>query len=209
MFHFRIATHGKVAPSTCHPFVSTTSKRILKLRNTKTRLPVVSHNGIISNMGSGKDNYYSDTMLFIRNYLSKVNTGLHLKSIRNLIELGIDHSKLVIMTLDDTYYIGSSFVTDDDFKGWVFSNSSYGKSYAKQIQGSLNQSEFAFNQGSYQYSGWSECDGCGSNELDSDLIDASEFSNGNEWYMCKACVDTWGDSSPSTSKKNTSRYHMY
>jgi len=119
MFHFRIATHGKVSPSTCHPFPMSSNKSDLTKLRTSTDI-AVSHNGIIDGMPTHKT--YSDTMQFIRFHLGKLRKDIHRSPIQDLIQLAVgDHNILAIMTVRKTYLIGE-FVEDN---GWLHSNTSY------------------------------------------------------------------------------------
>ena len=75
VYHFRIATHGARNEKGTHPFPITTNEKLLQKRIVKTDIGV-AHNGIIHLCGSySKDkNPYdlSDTQLFIKDYLTKI-----------------------------------------------------------------------------------------------------------------------------------------
>ena len=112
LIHFRIATHGAVDTSNCHPF---------KLNN---RMALI-HNGVISGYGDKKDKV--DTVDFI----DKVIGNISWKNWKNpsFIELvgnAIGYSKLAILDITGNYYI-----VNENNGEWVdgvwFSNSSYKK----------------------------------------------------------------------------------
>ena len=66
VMHFRIATHGKVQPSCCHPFPVTGEWG--RLRSTECRDTLcAAHNGVIRGMETSDD--VSDTMAYIANVL--------------------------------------------------------------------------------------------------------------------------------------------
>lgn len=129
VLHFRISTQG--FEKTCtHPFpLSSKMENLKKLKGTCNI--GVAHNGIISLTSDGHKDY-SDTMLFITDYLSLIieNYKWHESSKKKkLIEKLIGSSRLAI--LDKTGHIerlGSGWVQDKDSNCW-FSNHSY--SYKK------------------------------------------------------------------------------
>ena len=68
VYHFRISTQAH-NPSMTHPFPITANLKALKLWDCQTEIGV-AHNGIITLTSNG-DKEFSDTALYIRNYLSK------------------------------------------------------------------------------------------------------------------------------------------
>ena len=127
MFHFRIATHGKVAPSTCHPFPI--SSDVGELTQTDfLASSAVAHNGIIPNMPD--DRKLSDTMLFIRDFMAPLEDKIMDEAVINLIGLSA-RSKLAIMTEDDQLILIGKFI--DTYDGWLFSNTSYKPYYSSKI----------------------------------------------------------------------------
>ena len=113
LIHFRIATHGKVELSNCHPF---------KLNNKMA----IIHNGIISGYGSKTENL-SDTKDFINKVIGNITYKIWKNpSFRELVGMGIGNSKLVILDNEERYYI-----INENKGEWVdgvwFSNSSYKK----------------------------------------------------------------------------------
>ena len=110
LIHFRIATHGIVDTSNCHPF---------KLNK---RMALI-HNGIINGYGDKNDKV--DTVDFI----DKVIGNIGWKNWKNpsfieLVGKAIGYSKLAILDISGDYYI-----VNEDKGEWVdgvwFSNSSY------------------------------------------------------------------------------------
>ena len=67
VMHFRIATHGKVQPSCCHPFPVSDDMNRLKETQTCDTL-CAAHNGVISGMDTSDD--VSDTMAYIATILA-------------------------------------------------------------------------------------------------------------------------------------------
>lgn len=207
LFHSRIRTHGSISPACTQPFPNSSSEKQLKLLSVKTKLPVVAHNGIIS----GQENHatMSDTMMFIKNYLSTLNHVLKFKSVRKMLAFAIS-SKLTIMTLDETYYLGE-FIED---AGWIFSNDSYkprevptyGYNLGKGFKFNKGKSTKVYNQNSYNYSRynpvtepettlynqWDHCDWCGNlvpgNDLKLDPTIDNPQSDGTFWSACKDCL---------------------
>ena len=198
MFHFRIATHGKVAPSTCHPFPLTAdSQEILKLQTTT---PVaVAHNGVVPFMP--KDKVLSDTMQYILLYLAPLGDRLHDESVRNLIEHSAD-SKLAIMTADELYLIGK-FIED---KGWTFSNTSYADDYFTVAKRSgfsqplkpstpFYATSTARVNDEWSYDDWDSykdylefCDKC-QRQYDPATVDTSDILKDTDWFLCQECLE--------------------
>lgn len=109
--HFRWATHGKVAPSTCHPFPKTIHSRLLRATDVITDFGI-AHNGIIGRFKGTKK--LSDTMQFIQ--------SIHDVSVKHIHEhLYQTDGKFVLMTKYKTYLIGD-FIYDS---GVYYSNDGY------------------------------------------------------------------------------------
>lgn len=123
LIHFRITTHGGTKPNNCHPFpISNNPKHLKKLKITSNY--AVVHNGIIRLCADSK-NELSDTMLFIKDYLSKLNSNkdwFHNKNNINLIEQLIG-SKMAILNADGKILATSGFHKGED--GNYYSNYSY------------------------------------------------------------------------------------
>lgn len=87
--HFRIATHGSICPANTHPFW---------IKHGKAAL---IHNGIISivNERPGKD--FSDTQLFIKDYLlpiyNRFSECFGIQQFNKMIEKTVSGSKIIIM----------------------------------------------------------------------------------------------------------------
>ena len=73
LIHFRIATHGGVNVGCCHPFPISSNEKQLKKSLLVSDYAVI-HNGIIF-LTAEKKNSLSDTMLFIKNYLTKISSN--------------------------------------------------------------------------------------------------------------------------------------
>jgi len=100
LLHFRISTHGGIKPANTHPFaLSTDIKRLTRLDDISDM--GVMHNGIITlDRTSAIDTgVYSDTMVFITEYMSKIvkardfyKDTITLEILRRIVD-----SKLAIM----------------------------------------------------------------------------------------------------------------
>jgi len=120
VIHFRLASHGKVTKGNCHPFPI--SKNITRLtKTTTTTNQAIVHNGIIS-FCSDPLRKYSDTQIFIKNHLSKLDVTN--PAIQNLIQESTN-SKYIIMTRDNIYLLGN-FIEKN---GVYYSNNSYNYYY--------------------------------------------------------------------------------
>ena len=123
LIHFRITTHGGTKPNNCHPFpISNNPKHLKKLKITSNY--AVVHNGIIRLCADSK-NELSDTMLFIKDYLSKLSSNkgwFHNKNNIKLIEKLIG-SKMAILNGDGEIIATSGFHKGNDVN--YYSNHSY------------------------------------------------------------------------------------
>lgn len=117
MIHFRIATHGAVGVTCCHPFVV----------NRKT---VFCHNGILGTKftnGLSKTGDMSDTMMFNKLCLQKLPKNFMDKKLyKFLLESAIDYSKMIIMNSNDKVWILNERLGEWDGGIW-YSNTTYKK----------------------------------------------------------------------------------
>lgn len=122
VMHFRIATHGKVQPSCCHPFPMSNDPEELKATSIDTTFGV-AHNGIIQ--GRSTNDKWSDTMDFIAKVaypLSKVNPNfMHNDYAMEVLE-GACNSKLAIINGAGEVATVGDFVECDEV---LYSNTSY------------------------------------------------------------------------------------
>jgi hypothetical protein len=115
--HFRIATHGGVNISNCHPFY------------TPDRTMSVIHNGIIPVLFDSKKDPRSDTRVFVEEVIPNMPAGwIDDEQMFNMVENYIGHSKLVVLsekTQNSAYIFNEELGNwSDDAKIW-FSNRSY------------------------------------------------------------------------------------
>ena len=124
IFHFRIATHGAVSKSMCHPFPLSSKINMIKRCDSTCKLGIV-HNGIIP-IQPRKG--ISDTAEYIMSVLS-VTSKHHpefykSKKIRKAILAEIKSKMAFLDGNGDVYTVGE-FVTDN---GIMYSNTSYKES---------------------------------------------------------------------------------
>lgn len=123
IYHFRISTQAGICPEMTHPFPLSKNRADMKALDVLCRCGV-AHNGIIKLTSDASNTEYSDTAIFITDYLAYLIRKP--KDLRNPTMLKyIKHlagSKLAIM--DETGYIA----TVGDFinvQGLLYSNGSY------------------------------------------------------------------------------------
>lgn len=123
VYHFRISTQAGVNAAMTHPFPL--SNRGAELCKLETRSKIgIAHNGIIRLTSDPNEKVYSDTAIFIRDYMTKIlhtNEDIYdqrkISEIKNLVQ-----SKLAIMnSLGDIRLIGD-FVCRN---GIYYSNHSF------------------------------------------------------------------------------------
>lgn len=125
ILHFRYATQGSISPCNCHPFPITKKTKDLKELKTSSKIAMV-HNGVINfctdyQNKNKKTAVLSDTQIFIRDYLSKMNNStLFNSAVLQLIEESTN-SKFIFMDAKHIELIGD-FIED---RGIYYSNSTY------------------------------------------------------------------------------------
>ncbi len=127
LIHFRITTHGGTSQSNCHPFPISENKKHLKKLRFSSNYAVI-HNGIIS-MTADKKGDLSDTMLFVKDYLTKISSNkgwFYNKKNIELIEMLLD-SKMAILSGNGEIISTSGFHKGAD--GNFYSNTSYKSTY--------------------------------------------------------------------------------
>ena len=123
VYHFRISTQAGVNPAMTHPFPLSNKLAHMKALDVECRCGV-AHNGIIRLTTDPTNKEYSDTALFIADYLSEIIRCSEDLKDENVLELvhRLARSKLAIM--DGSGYVATvgSFINE---KGLLFSNDSY------------------------------------------------------------------------------------
>ena len=123
VYHFRISTQAGVNPAMTHPFPLSNKLAHMKALDVECRCGV-AHNGIIRLTTDPTNKEYSDTALFIADYLSEIircSEDLKDEGVLKLVHR-LAGSKLAIM--DGSGYVATvgSFINE---KGLLFSNDSY------------------------------------------------------------------------------------
>lgn len=117
VFHFRIATHGTICEENTHPFPIT--RNVKQLQSLDIHAEVgMAHNGIIDQMKKHK--HLSDTMIFVRDYLTEFRSTIHAKHVQRMISL-LDFNKFVFLSADRLSMVGAFF----EENGWFYSNDTY------------------------------------------------------------------------------------
>lgn len=120
VYHFRISTQAGVDPTMTHPFPLSNQREVMKALDVSCGCGI-AHNGVIRLTSDPREHEYSDTALFIADYMSaylRKPSDLHDPDFLSLIE-SIIHSKMAI--LDGSGFIATvgSFYSDH---GLLFSN---------------------------------------------------------------------------------------
>ena len=123
VYHFRISTQAGVNPQMTHPFPL--SNRIEHMKVLDVECPCgVAHNGVIRLTTDPRNREYSDTALFIANYLSLIIRepgDLKDERVLKLIHR-LAGSKLAIMDGDGYIATVGEYINQ---KGLLFSNASF------------------------------------------------------------------------------------
>ena len=123
VYHFRISTQAGVNPEMTHPFPLSNQPGRLRRLDQSCRIGV-AHNGVIRLTSDPDNERYSDTAIFIADYLSQIlRTRADLRDRRKLNTIyQLAQSKFAIM--DGGGYIATvgEFIHE---RGLLFSNASY------------------------------------------------------------------------------------
>tara|TARA_R110002020_G_scaffold240559_1_gene453573 strand:+ start:1314 stop:2498 length:1185 start_codon:yes stop_codon:yes gene_type:complete len=125
VMHFRIQTSGLTNQAMCHPFVITSDPQKANATSIVTNLPCLAHNGVISDL-NGIDKKYSDTSLFVMDYLSTkaiIDNVYEEKAIQELLEKFVDSSRLCLLHPEKGLLLLGNWKEDDD--GNQYSNETY------------------------------------------------------------------------------------
>ena len=120
VYHFRISTQAGVNPAMTQPFPLSSQLEAMKALDL-TCACGVAHNGIIPLTSDPDEHVYSDTALFIADYLSRwIRKSADLKRTQLLNLVGaMIQSKMVILDGSGLYATIGNFYTD---KGLLYSN---------------------------------------------------------------------------------------
>ena len=123
MLQFRIITQAGVNPEMTHPFPLSNQPGRLRRLDQSCRIGV-AHNGIIRLTSDPNNKRYSDTAIFVADYLSQIlHTRADLRDRRKLnVVYQLAQSKFAIM--DGGGYVATvgAFIHE---RGLLFSNGSY------------------------------------------------------------------------------------
>jgi hypothetical protein len=186
LLHFRIATHGAVSPTNCHPFPLSDDSETLSALEVVSDV-AIAHNGIVS--GMTPSDLLSDTMLFIRDYLAPMGAGRVTDTALHDIIGQAAASKLAIMSAAGISTIGKFEESD----GWRYSNSSF---LPSEVNQKTIKYGMAYTAAFAQYDGddfghmdmptedvgtWYDCDTCGA-DIDMATYDSTTLN----W--CDSCL---------------------
>lgn len=123
VYHFRISTQAGVNPQMTHPFPISNRIEHMKVLDVECSCGV-AHNGVIRLTTDPRNREYSDTALFIANYLSLIIRepgDLKDERVLKLIHR-LAGSKLAIMDADGYIATVGEYINQ---KGLLFSNASF------------------------------------------------------------------------------------
>ena len=123
VYHFRISTQAGVGPQMTHPFPLSNQRAHMKALDVQCGFGI-AHNGIIRRTTDPTNTEYSDTAIFITDYLSHIiRDKADLKN-RRILEIiySLAASKFAIMDSDGYIATVGKFINE---RGLLFSNDSY------------------------------------------------------------------------------------
>lgn len=150
VFHFRIATSGKISPECCHPFVL--SNNLDEMRETDTYTDMgFSHNGVMADFTpkEGLSSPYSDTMYFGARVLFPLKSKLFDESAQYLIKKAMGTNKYAILGKKGAVIIGSWETSTET--GIQYSNTSFKERKSTYFYGGCGGSGYSAYTSYYEY----------------------------------------------------------
>jgi len=123
VYHFRISTQAGVNPEMTHPFPLSNQPRRMRALDLTCRCGI-AHNGIIQLTSDPTNTQYSDTAVFITDYLADIiRKPADLRNQKLLDQIyGLARSKFAIMDASGYVATVGEFMNDH---GILYSNNSY------------------------------------------------------------------------------------
>lgn len=125
VFHFRIATSGKISGACCHPFVVSDNYEKMSRTDVWGRMGMV-HNGVMYDYtpAEGMKSKHSDTMQFIKEVVSQLPEDVIMNTaLQTLWNKAMGTNKYIILSRQGTAVIGN--FTQSKESGALYSNTSY------------------------------------------------------------------------------------
>lgn len=124
VFHFRIATSGKISGACCHPFPVTNSYEKMSRIDTYADLAMV-HNGVMYDFTptGGMKAKHSDTMQFIKNIVYPLRHQIDNPALQYLWEEAMNTNKYILLNKEGAILIGN--FQQSKTSGAMYSNTSY------------------------------------------------------------------------------------
>lgn len=151
VFHFRIATSGKVSPECCHPFILTDN--LDDMRQTDVYSDIgFSHNGVMADFTptSALNAPYSDTMHFGAEILYPLRSKLYEESTQYLLKKAMGNNKYAILGKKGTIILGAWNTSKET--GVQYSNTSYEERKKYYDYGFCGNYGYGSYNNSYTYS---------------------------------------------------------
>lgn len=125
VFHFRIATSGKISGACCHPFVVSDNYEKMSRTDVWGRMGMV-HNGVMYDYtpAEGMKSKHSDTMQFIKEVVSQLPEDVIMNTaLQTLWNKAMGTNKYIVLSRQGTAVIGN--FTQSQESGALYSNTSY------------------------------------------------------------------------------------
>jgi predicted glutamine amidotransferase len=114
LMHFRLKTHGAMSPEHTHPFPISTQKEELEKLAYKCNM-ICAHNGIFHLAGQPND--MSDTMYYIKGWLSQMNLTA-IEEVKKELNKDCGYNKLALIINGSLHMLG----TWEKYQGCYYSN---------------------------------------------------------------------------------------
>ena len=123
IYHFRISTQAGISPEMTHPFPLSNQRAHMNLLDVSCKCGV-AHNGIIRLTSNPNERRYSDTAIFITDYLASILHSVDDLHDQQKLDLIFDLAESKFAILDRSGYVATigNFIEKD---GLLFSNDSY------------------------------------------------------------------------------------
>ena len=106
VYHFRISTQAGVNPAMTHPFPLSSQRRMMRKLDLTCRIGI-AHNGIIRLTSDPHEREYSDTAVFITDYISRLIKGPQELRNRKLLDFIEELARSKFALMDGSGYIAT------------------------------------------------------------------------------------------------------
>lgn len=144
--HFRLASHGSIKPSNCHPFPVTNDLEVVKAKYWEADCGV-AHNGII-NIECDKKLDISDTMTYVIRRLAEIYDRLSEPAVYRKMAQETAGSRMFVLYPDGSYVLSGEWVEEG---GVLYSNMGFKADVRRPQARKVSKATSAYDASQQEY----------------------------------------------------------